>query len=140
MFMKQYVEFNITKKSNLTIEYVLKMASTIMEGIIYMFMGMSTVSDNHEWNTGFVLVTIICCTIYRFAGCFLFGYLANRFRLLKLEITDMLILSYSGFRGAIAFALALVIDEDSVPRKKEIVTATISIIFFTLFLQVIKLS
>jgi len=43
MFMKQYVEFNISKKSNATIEYVLKMLASIMETIIFMFMGLSTV-------------------------------------------------------------------------------------------------
>jgi NhaP-type Na+/H+ or K+/H+ antiporter len=43
MFMKQYVEFNISKKSYSTTEYVLKMAASIMETIIFMFMGLSVV-------------------------------------------------------------------------------------------------
>jgi sodium/hydrogen exchanger-like protein 3 len=134
--MKQYVEFNITKKSNATIEYVLKMAASIMETIIFMFMGLSTVSDNHSWNTGFVAVTIVCCIVYRFIGVVIFAHIANTKRLLKLEITDMLIMSYGGLRGAMAFALALILDENKIPRKKEFVTATIVVIFFTVFVQV----
>ena len=68
MFMKQYVGYNIAKKSNATIEYVLKMLASIMETIIFMFMGLSTISDNHSWNTGFVIITIIACTVYRMIG------------------------------------------------------------------------
>ncbi len=66
--MKQYVEYNITKKSMATIEYVLKMASSIMETIIFMFMGLSTVSDHHSWNTGFVLMTLLSCLVFRVIG------------------------------------------------------------------------
>jgi sodium/hydrogen exchanger-like protein 3 len=134
--MKQYVEFNITKKSNATIEYVLKMAASIMETIIFMFMGLSTVSDYHSWNTGFVIVTVVSCSIFRFLGVLIFAYIANKRRLLKLEFTDMLIMSYGGLRGAVAFALALILDENKIPRKKEFVTATIFVVFFTVFVQV----
>jgi hypothetical protein len=66
--MKQYVEYNITKKSMATIEYVLKMASSIMETIIFMFMGLTTVSEQQTWNTGFVFVTLLSCLIYRAIG------------------------------------------------------------------------
>ncbi len=45
-------------------------------------------------------------------------------------------MSYGGLRGAIAFALALILDETKIPRKKEFVTATIAVVFFTVFLQV----
>ena len=136
MFMKQYVEFNISKKSNATIEYVLKMAANIMETIIFMFMGLSTISDNHSWNTGFVLITILACSVFRFIGVLIFAYLANLKRLMKLTFSDMLIMSYGGIRGAVAFALALILDENKVPRKKEFVTATIAVVFFTVFVQV----
>ena len=66
--MKQYVELNIAKKSNATIEYVLKMLASIMETIIFMFMGLSTVSDHHAWNTGFVVITLVSCSLFRIIG------------------------------------------------------------------------
>jgi len=47
----------------------------------------------------------------------------------------MLIMSYGGIRGAVAFALALILDESKIPRKKEFVTATIAVVFFTVFVQ-----
>ena len=136
MFMKQYVEFNISKKSNATVEYVFKMFASIMETIIFMFMGLSTISDNHSWNTGFVIVTIVACSLYRFIGVLIFAFISNRRRLMKLEFTDMLIMSYGGIRGAVAFALALILDENVISRKKEFVTTTIAVVFFTVFVQV----
>jgi NhaP-type Na+/H+ or K+/H+ antiporter len=153
MVMKQYVSFNISKKSDATTEYVLKMLSSIMETIIFMFMGLSTVSDQHSWNTGFVLMTIVVCLVYRvigmkinlsenlhnqnfILGIAIFANIANCWRLLELTRIDMLIMSYGGLRGAIAFALALILDETKIPRKKEFVTATIAVVFFTVFIQV----
>ncbi|CAF3492449.1 unnamed protein product [Rotaria sordida] len=135
MVMKQYVSFNISKKSDATTEYVLKMLSSIMETIIFMFMGLSTVSDHHSWNTGFVLITLLACLVFRVIGIAIFANLANCWRLLELTRIDMLIMSYGGLRGAIAFALALILDETKIPRKKEFVTATIAVVFFTVFLQ-----
>jgi len=71
-----------------------------------------------------------------YLGITLFANLANCWRLLELTHIDMLIMSYGGLRGAIAFALALILDETKIPRKKEFVTATIAVVFFTVFLQV----
>ncbi len=62
--------------------------------------------------------------------------MANCWRLLELTRIDMLIMSYGGLRGAIAFALALILDETKIPRKREFVTATIVVVFFTVFVQV----
>ena len=45
-------------------------------------------------------------------------------------------MAYGGLRGGIAFCLALSLDEDRVPEKRLFVTATIIIVFFTVFVQV----
>lgn len=66
----------------------------------------------------------------------MFAAIANRWRLQELKVPDMLIMSYGGIRGAVAFALALILDESKIPRKKEFVTATIVVVFFTVFVQV----
>lgn len=61
--------------------------------------------------------------------------LANRFRLHKLSRVDQFVMSYGGLRGAVAFALVLLIDERVVPQKNMFVTTTIAVIYFTVFLQ-----
>jgi NhaP-type Na+/H+ or K+/H+ antiporter len=48
----------------------------------------------------------------------------------------MLIMSYGGLRGALAFALALVLDENITARKQEFITAATVVVLFTVFIQV----
>ena len=66
--MKNYVEANISHKSHTTIKYALKMLSSSSETIIFMFLGVATVNNLHDWNTLFVLLTILFCTVYRVIG------------------------------------------------------------------------
>jgi len=65
----------------------------------------------------------------------LLSALANRFRLHKLSRVDQFVMSYGGLRGAVAFALVLLVDENVVKQKNMFVTTTIAVIYFTVFLQ-----
>jgi sodium/hydrogen exchanger-like protein 3 len=66
--MKNYVEENITQKSHTTLKYAMKMLANSSEAIIFVFLGVCTVNDNHHWNTPFVVLTIIFCLLYRTIG------------------------------------------------------------------------
>ncbi|XP_017778459.1 PREDICTED: sodium/hydrogen exchanger 2-like, partial [Nicrophorus vespilloides] len=63
--MKNYVEGNISHKSHTTIKYAMKMLSSSSETIIFMFLGVATVNKNHDWNTWFVILTILFCSVFR---------------------------------------------------------------------------
>ncbi|XP_032595597.1 sodium/hydrogen exchanger 3 isoform X12 [Drosophila grimshawi] len=133
--MKNYVESNISQKSHTTVKYALKMLSSSAETIIFMFLGVATVNNKHVWNTWFVVLTITFCSVFRVIGVILLSALANRFRLHKLSRVDQFVMSYGGLRGAVAFALVLLIDENVVKHKNMYVTTTIAVIYFTVFLQ-----
>lgn len=153
--------------------------SSSSETIIFMFLGVATVNNRHDWNTWFVLLTIIFCSVYRTIGklwlmcclcciltnififiwclclflCFFLSFciafallisaigviilsaIANRFRLNKLSRVDQFVMSYGGLRGAVAFALALLIKQQRVDSQPMFVTTTIAVIYFTVFLQ-----
>lgn len=61
---------------------------------------------------------------------------ANKFRLHKLDKVEKFVMSYGGLRGAVAFALVLLIDKKHVPLQPMFVTTTIAVIYFTVFIQV----
>ncbi|PSN37431.1 hypothetical protein C0J52_19028 [Blattella germanica] len=61
--------------------------------------------------------------------------IANRFRLHKLNKVEKFVMSYGGLRGAVAFALVLLIDKDHVKLQPMFVTTTIAVIYFTVFFQ-----
>lgn len=44
-------------------------------------------------------------------------------------------MSYGGLRGAVAFALVLLIDDKIVPLQPMFMTTTIAVIYFTVFFQ-----
>uniref|UniRef100_A0ABD2XJA0 Sodium/hydrogen exchanger n=2 Tax=Trichogramma TaxID=7490 RepID=A0ABD2XJA0_9HYME len=133
--MKNYVEANISFKSHTTVKYTMKMLSSSSETIIFMFLGVATVNNNHNWNTRFILMTVFLCSIYRIIGVIVLTGIANQFRLHKLNKVDKFVMSYGGLRGAVAFALVLLIDPNHVPLQPMFVTTTITVIYFTVFIQ-----
>ncbi|KAF5273248.1 hypothetical protein FQA39_LY07579 [Lamprigera yunnana] len=133
--MKNYVEANVSHKSHTTIKYTMKMLSSSSETIIFMFLGVATVNKLHMWNTWFVVLTIIFCSVYRTIGVILLTALANRFRLHQLSKVEKFVMSYGGLRGAVAFALVLLIDKDIVPLQPMFMTTTIAVVYFTVFFQ-----
>lgn len=66
--MKNYVAENMSTTSITTVKCGLKVLSNGSESIIFVFLGISTVNDNHEWNTAFILLTIFFCSLYRVLG------------------------------------------------------------------------
>ncbi|XP_018305222.1 sodium/hydrogen exchanger 3 isoform X1 [Mycetomoellerius zeteki] len=133
--MKNYVEANISHKSHTTVKYTMKMLSSSSETIIFMFLGVATVNNAHNWNTWFVVTTIVFCSVYRAVGVIVLTALANQFRLHKLDKVEKFVMSYGGLRGAVAFALVLLIDPRHVPLQPMFVTTTIAVIYFTVFIQ-----
>lgn len=70
-------------------------------------------------------------------GVIVLTELANRFRLHKLNHVEKFVMSYGGLRGAVAFALVLLVDPKKVKMQPLFVTATISVVYFTVFFQVL---
>ncbi|XP_030055410.1 sodium/hydrogen exchanger 2 [Microcaecilia unicolor] len=133
--MNKYVAENVSQKSYITIKYFMKMLSSVSETLIFIFMGMSTVGKNHEWNWAFVCFTLLFCLIWRTLGVFLLTMIINCFRTIPLSLKDQFIIAYGGLRGAICFALVFLLPVSVFPRRKLFITASIVVIFFTVFLQ-----
>ena len=76
--MKNYVERNISSKSQTTLKYATKMVAISSETIIFMFLGVATIHDKHDWNWNFVILTILFCTFFRVLGKKKTGKLFNK--------------------------------------------------------------
>lgn len=50
---------------------------------------------------------------------------------------DKFVMSYGGLRGAVAFALVLLINPEHIKLQPMFVTTTIAVIYFTVFIQVL---
>ncbi|XP_057278314.1 sodium/hydrogen exchanger 4 isoform X1 [Pezoporus wallicus] len=133
--MKKYVEENVSQNSYTTIKYFMKMLSSVSETLIFVFMGVSTVGKNHEWNWAFICFTLLFCLIWRTLSVFALFYISNKFRTYPFTFKDQLIISYSGLRGASSFSLAFLLPVNLFPRKNLFITATLVVTYFTVFIQ-----
>ncbi|XP_002741674.2 sodium/hydrogen exchanger 3-like [Saccoglossus kowalevskii] len=138
IIMKKYVEANISQKSHTTVKYFMKMLTSISETIIFMFLGLSAVRDDHVWDSAFVLCTLFFCLFYRAIGVIILTALANKFRAIKVNKVEQFIMAYGGLRGAIAFSLVILLEEPTkvmAQRKSLFLTTCLIVIFFTVFVQ-----
>ncbi|NXY38740.1 SL9A1 protein, partial [Pomatorhinus ruficollis] len=133
--MRPYVEANISHKSHTTIKYFLKMWSSVSETLIFIFLGVSTVAGHHYWNWTFVISTLFFCLIARVLGVLVLTWFINKFRIVKLTPKDQFIIAYGGLRGAIAFSLGYLLDYEHFSMRDMFLTAIITVIFFTVFVQ-----
>ncbi|XP_066504797.1 sodium/hydrogen exchanger 2-like isoform X2 [Hoplias malabaricus] len=131
--MKQYVEANVSEKSNTTIKYFLKMWSSVSETLIFIFLGVSTIQDVHMWSWPFICSTLFLCLLWRTLGVLLLTAVVNKLRRNAVTFRDQFIIAYGGLRGAICFSLVFLTNE--LPKKNLFITTTIVVILFTVFVQ-----
>ncbi|XP_025910415.1 sodium/hydrogen exchanger 2-like [Nothoprocta perdicaria] len=133
MGMKRYVEANISLKSHTTIKYFMKMWSSVSDTLIFIFLGVSTIGENHEWNWPYIFFTVIFCLIWRALGVLVLTFFVNRFHVNTVTGKDQFIIAYGGLRGAICFSLVFLLPDFH--RKKLFIAATTVVILFTVFVQ-----
>ncbi|XP_077369285.1 sodium/hydrogen exchanger 2-like [Festucalex cinctus] len=136
--MKYYVEENVSQRSCTTIRHVIKMLATISETLIFFFLGVVTITTEHEWNWAYILFTLLFALLWRGIGILVLSQIINPFRTIHFTFKDQFGLAYGGVRGAICFALVFTLP-DSINRKNLFVTASITIIIFTVFIQGISI-
>ncbi|XP_068941860.1 sodium/hydrogen exchanger 5 isoform X2 [Petaurus breviceps papuanus] len=133
---KKYVEANISHKSRTAVKYTMKTLASCAETVIFMLLGISAVdSSKWAWDTGLVLGTLFFILLFRALGVVLQTWALNQFRLVPLDKIDQVVMSYGGLRGAVAFALVILLDKTKVPAKDYFVATTIVVVFFTVIVQ-----
>ncbi|XP_054648981.1 sodium/hydrogen exchanger 2-like isoform X2 [Dunckerocampus dactyliophorus] len=136
--MKYYVEENVSQRSCTTIRHVIKMLATISETLIFFFLGVVTITTEHEWNWAYILFTLLFALLWRGIGILVLSQIVNPFRTIQFTFKDQFGLAYGGVRGAICFALVFTLP-DTINRRNLFVTASIAIIIFTVFIQGISI-
>ena len=72
--MKNYVAENVSPSPaslttiNKGLKAIIAIALNRSESIIFLFLGITTANDHHEWNTAFIHLTIFFCSLYRAIG------------------------------------------------------------------------
>ncbi|XP_051729496.1 sodium/hydrogen exchanger 3.2 [Ctenopharyngodon idella] len=133
---QKYINANMDEKSVTTLRYSLKVLANGSETMIFVFLGLSAIDKNiWVWNTGFILLTILFIVVFRFMGVFFLNWVLNQSRLIPIDITDQIVMSYGGLRGAVAYGLAASLDENKIPEKNLMLGTTLIVVYFTVVLQ-----
>lgn len=66
--MRYYVEENVSQRSCTTIRHVIKMLAAISETLIFFFLGVVTITTDHEWNWGYIVGALLFAFIWRGLG------------------------------------------------------------------------
>ncbi|XP_063727115.1 sodium/hydrogen exchanger 1-like [Symsagittifera roscoffensis] len=144
--ISQYAFANISRKSHTVVVCCSKLVSSTCDCVIFLFLGMeltefisSLVTGSQKVNLSFVLSSLLLCLLARFFIVVLFSYLLNMGRVRKISRQEQFIMGYGGLRGAVCFSLVKLLDPHTVPEKNTMMTATLCIIFFTVFVQGISM-
>ncbi|XP_019573095.2 sodium/hydrogen exchanger 2 [Rhinolophus sinicus] len=134
--IKHYVEANISQKSHTTIKYFMKIWSSVSDTLMFIFLDVSTIGDNHEWNWPYICFTVIFCLIWRALGILVLTFFISKCHVNTVTRKDQFIIAYGGLRGPICFSLVFLLPEFS--RKKLFIAATTVVILFTVIVQTIN--
>ncbi|CAB1314816.1 unnamed protein product [Coregonus sp. 'balchen'] len=133
---QKYINANMDERSVTTVRYVMKVIANGSETIIFVFLGISAIDPAiWVWNTGFILLTLLFIFVFRFIGVFLLTWILNKYRLVPLEFIDQVVMSYGGLRGAVAYGLVAMLDENKFNEKNLMVSTTLIVVYFTVMLQ-----
>uniref|UniRef100_A0A3B4TY56 Sodium/hydrogen exchanger n=1 Tax=Seriola dumerili TaxID=41447 RepID=A0A3B4TY56_SERDU len=133
---QKYINANMDESSVNTVRYAMKVLANGSETIIFVFLGISAIDKSiWVWNTGFILLTLLFVIVYRCIGVFFITWILNKFRLVPIGFIDQVILSYGGLRGAVAYGLAVMLDENKIKEKNLMVSTTLIVVYFTVIFQ-----
>lgn len=82
----------------------------------------------------FTLCVLTC--VFFPSGVFFLTWLLNKKRLVPIELIDQVVMAYGGLRGAVAYGLAVMLDDNKIAEKNLMISTTLIVIYFTVILQV----
>lgn len=111
VFIRHYHTHNVSKASAFAFKHLLSTLAFLAENFIFLYLGISVISywDEFRWNWRFILGSFGATLAARAFSVFPLCTMANCWRSTRNKITFryMLVIWFSGLRGAVAFALAL---------------------------------
>merc|ERR1719150_2356162 len=128
--MSQYTHYNLSPVTQITMQQTMRTLSFVCESCVFAYLGIGIFSFPHRVEAALIIWSIIFILLGRALNIFPLAEVCNRFRTHKITKKMMVIMWFSGLRGAIAYALSLHLEFEEDVRKV-IVTTTLVVVLFT---------
>ena len=104
------------------------------ESCVFAYLGLAIFSFPHQFELALIIWSILFILLGRALNIFPLAYVCNRFRTHQITKKMMVIMWFSGLRGAIAYALSLHLEFKEETRKVLVTTTLVVVLFTTIIL------
>ncbi|OQR96211.1 Monovalent Cation:Proton Antiporter-1 (CPA1) Family [Achlya hypogyna] len=130
--MKHYTSNNLSDDGKKVCGHMFNAISYVAETTIFLNLGLAVFALQVGYHVKFILWSLIACLVGRAMFVFPLSYLINRYRPEERRVpqNQQVMIWFSGFRGALCFALALDWPNE---KRSEIIATTMVVVLTTLF-------
>jgi len=132
--MSQYSHFNLSPVTQITMQQTMRCLAFICETCVFAYLGLAIFSFPHRVEPALIIWGIVLILAGRALNIFPLATLCNKFRSHQITKRMMVIMWFSGLRGAIAYALSLHLEFGEETRKVLVTTTLIIVLFTTIVL------
>merc|ERR1719192_1782002 len=130
LVMSHYTHYNLSPVTQITMQQTMRTLAFVCETSIFIYLGLGIFSFPHRVELSLIVWSLVLILLGRAFNIFPLSMLCNEFRAHQITQKMMVIMWFSGLRGAIAYALSLHLEfgEDT---RKVLVTTTLVVVLFT---------
>jgi len=132
--MSHYTHYNLSPVTQITMQQTMRTLAFACETCVFVYLGLGIFSFPHRVELSLVVWSLVLILIGRALNIFPLSALCNKFRSHQITNRMMVIMWFSGLRGAIAYALCLHLEFDEDVRKVLVTTTLIVVLFTTIVL------
>jgi len=132
--MSHYTHYNLSPVTQITMQQTMRTLAFVCETSIFIYLGLGIFSFPHRVELSLVVWSLVLILLGRALNIFPLSLLCNKFRSHQITKRMMVIMWFSGLRGAIAYALSLHLEFDEEIRKVLVTTTLIVVLFTTIVL------
>ena len=120
--------------TQITMQQTMRTLAFACESCVFAYLGLAIFSFPHQFELALIIWAILFILLGRALNIFPLAYVCNRFRTHQITKKMMVIMWFSGLRGAIAYALSLHLEFKEETRKVLVTTTLVVVLFTTIIL------
>ncbi len=132
--MSHYTHYNLSPVTQITMQQTMRTLAFVSESCVFAYLGLGIFSFPHKVELSLIVWSLVLILLGRALNIFPLSLLCNKFRSHQITKRMMVIMWFSGLRGAIAYALSLHLEFEEETRKVLVSTTLVVVLFTTIVL------